>query len=192
VHLIVVRHGETGHNRDHIIQGWHNSKLSELGLQQSKEVADKLTEKPDIIFSSDLSRCCQTAEPIAKKFPGVQLLFDWRLRERNFGNLQNQANLEIDWNSFFDVDPSDSPQGAEPEVYLEERVKSFIRDLSLYAIETAVIVTHGGVLNRLGYILDPTYEHRRYDNTEIIKLDVNPQDIRFLPAKITKPWRPLS
>lgn len=189
--LIIVRHGQTAHNRDRIVQGWYNAELTDEGLKQAEDLAASLPDKPDIIFSSDLGRCRQTVEPIARKFPDAPLLFDWRLRERNFGELQNKS-AKIDWDSIFNVGPYDSPHGVEPLAHWEERLKSFVRDLNIYHINTAVVVTHGGVLNRIGYILDPNYEHQAYGNTATIELDIDPADTRFLPSQKLKPWKPLS
>ncbi len=190
--LTIARHGETTHNRDHKVQGWYNSELSETGIEQAQELAAKITDKPDMVFASDLKRCQQTAAPIIEKFPDLQVLLDWRLRERYFAKLQDQPSKNVDWASFQGAAPSDSPDGAEPELYFEERVKSFIRDLSLYNPKTVLIITHGGVINRLGFILDPNYEARWYENVEFVELDIDPDDVRFVAAKRSIPWSPLS
>ena len=55
--IYLVRHGETDHNRFGIIQGQLNTKLSDLGIEQAKQVAIKLQSvKFDHVFSSDLDR----------------------------------------------------------------------------------------------------------------------------------------
>lgn len=41
-HLYLVRHGETLFNKRRKIQGWCDSPLTPLGIQQAKEVKEKL------------------------------------------------------------------------------------------------------------------------------------------------------
>lgn len=57
-HLYLVRHGETLFNKRRKIQGWCDSPLTPLGIQQAKEVKEKL-EKLNIQFDSFY---CSTSE----------------------------------------------------------------------------------------------------------------------------------
>src|SRR3989339_819938 len=63
--LYLVRHGETEWNVKKINQGQSESFLTEKGIEQAKETAERLKDiKFDAIFSSDLSRTQRTAEII--------------------------------------------------------------------------------------------------------------------------------
>ena len=58
--LILVRHGETNENKNKIVQGFLNTTLSKIGIQQAKKVANRLKdEKIDFAYSSDLDRAKQ-------------------------------------------------------------------------------------------------------------------------------------
>ena len=61
--LILVRHGETNENKNKVVQGFLNTTLSKIGIQQAKKVANRLKdEKIDFAYSSDLDRAKQTAK----------------------------------------------------------------------------------------------------------------------------------
>ncbi len=42
LHIYLFRHGQTYFNKDHIFTGWKDSKLTPLGIRQSKIIAKKL------------------------------------------------------------------------------------------------------------------------------------------------------
>ena len=66
--LHLVRHGETEWNRDGRIQGWADTPLSERGHEQARELAATLGERSiGAIYSSDLRRAYETAEPLAQR-----------------------------------------------------------------------------------------------------------------------------
>ena len=53
MNVYIVRHGQTDYNEKKIVQGWLNSELNKSGIQQAKNVADKLKGIIfDIIYSS--------------------------------------------------------------------------------------------------------------------------------------------
>ncbi len=65
--LYIVRHGETDHNINKIIQGHLNTPLNSNGIIQAQKIANRLKDiNFDIIYSSDLSRAKTTAEEINK------------------------------------------------------------------------------------------------------------------------------
>ena len=55
--LILVRHGETIENEQHIMQGQTQGTLNATGQRQARELRESLkAEKIDIYMSSDLAR----------------------------------------------------------------------------------------------------------------------------------------
>lgn len=62
IELYITRHGETLENASQILQGHLPGHLSELGLQQARELRDRLAHMPfDHIVVSDLQRALDTA-----------------------------------------------------------------------------------------------------------------------------------
>ncbi|KAK6287920.1 hypothetical protein POUND7_014099 [Theobroma cacao] len=88
--IVVVRHGETEWNADGRIQGHLDVELNEAGRQQAASVADRLSKEPKVsaVYSSDLKRALVTAETIAARCGGLEVITDQDLRERNLGDLQ--------------------------------------------------------------------------------------------------------
>jgi broad specificity phosphatase PhoE len=86
-------HGTTTDNETNISSGWYNAELSELGIKQSLELWDKISDKNiDIVFCSDLKRAIHSAElTFGGKIPIIQ---DARLRECNYGQY-NAKSSEI-------------------------------------------------------------------------------------------------
>ena len=92
--LYLVRHGETEWNVKHITQGQSESSLTELGIQQAKNVASEFKDIHfDAIFSSDLSRTQRTAE-IIKLDRDIIIQTSELLRERNFGKFEGKHSDE--------------------------------------------------------------------------------------------------
>ncbi|KAK9670408.1 hypothetical protein RND81_13G200000 [Saponaria officinalis] len=88
--IIIVRHGETYWNALGKMQGQTDVDLNDVGRQQAMAVAERLSTEPDItaVYSSDLKRAFDTAQMIAAKFHGLQVIKDEDLRERHIGELQ--------------------------------------------------------------------------------------------------------
>lgn len=77
-------HGTTTDNEKGISSGWFDVELSELGVQQSKELWKTVKNKHfDVVFCSDLKRAVQSAELTFKD--KVKIIQDKRLRECNYG-----------------------------------------------------------------------------------------------------------
>ena len=63
--IIAVRHGETSWNVDARIQGQKDIELNDTGRWQASRVGAALKgEKISAVYSSDLGRAHQTAQPI--------------------------------------------------------------------------------------------------------------------------------
>jgi broad specificity phosphatase PhoE len=84
-------HGTTTDNQKEISSGWFDVELSELGIQQSNELWDKVKDKNfDVVFCSDLKRAVHSAE---LTFKGkVEIIQDERLRECNYGKYNAQPS----------------------------------------------------------------------------------------------------
>lgn len=65
--IILVRHGENDWVKKHRLAGWiPGIHLNETGQEQAKQVADRLAALPvKAVYSSPVTRCLETAEPIA-------------------------------------------------------------------------------------------------------------------------------
>ena len=86
--LYLVRHGQSAGNAEGRFGGHSPTPLSDLGKQQAEITGRALAkEKIDFIFSSDLARAVQTAEPLSKHL-GIPITPSPAFRERHVGVLE--------------------------------------------------------------------------------------------------------
>ena len=148
--LHLIRHGETDWNRDGRIQGQSDPPLSERGREQARALAERLGAEPiGELWSSDLRRAVETAEPLAARL-GLEVRVSPELRERDFGVNEGRLAAEVAaelgtvagtaWHG-----PDDRhPEGESlREVY--ERVAAFLDALLAGSpAEEIALVTSGG------------------------------------------------
>jgi probable phosphoglycerate mutase len=158
--LIIVRHGQSEGNRDRVFTGHGPSPLTERGREEARCVATRIAASPvDALFSSDLPRAVQTAEPIAE-LTGVPIVQDSALREKNFGDLTGMSFSELEakhpdvWRGLLARDTRFQPPGGESHAMCRERVSGFLS--RLFESRTSgrvVLVSHGVAINHLLFSL---------------------------------------
>ncbi|KVT17990.1 histidine phosphatase family protein [Burkholderia ubonensis] len=157
--ILFIRHGETAWNRIKRIQGHIDIPLADSGLAQAQRLAARLARETrdgarvDAIYSSDLMRAQQTAQPAADAL-GLPLVLRAGLRERAYGIFQGHDSTEIEarfpdaYAAWQTRDPGFEPEGGESQRAFYHRV--------LHALEPIVAahpggriacVAHGGVLD---------------------------------------------
>lgn len=83
IHLTYFVHGTTTDNERKLATGWLPGELSELGLEQTRQLAEQVKDRTfDVVICSDLHRAIQTVEIIF----GENFIEDERLREANYGD----------------------------------------------------------------------------------------------------------
>jgi len=86
--LFLVRHGQSAGNAEGRFGGHGPTPLSKLGMRQAEVTAKTLAkEGVSAIYSSDLHRAVQTAEPLAKLL-GLTVTATAAFRERHVGVLE--------------------------------------------------------------------------------------------------------
>lgn len=152
--LILIRHGETLCNQQHRMQGHSDSPLSENGLRQTRQLAQRLAPTAfKALYSSDSGRALATARAIADA-TGHEVVVDSRLRERNFGVLEGLTGPEMHtlhpeiFARFKTRDPSYAVPGGESALAFRERALGCLQEIvGSHADEAIVVVTHGLVLD---------------------------------------------
>jgi probable phosphoglycerate mutase len=163
--LYLVRHGEAEHNVRQIldsIAGDEVYTLTPRGREQIMTVAEAIAlDGPiDAIISSPMARTRETAAIIAKKTGIEKVLYDFRLRETDFGQWEGQP-----FQKFSQKYPSpemrmetDGSDGLESLMDERDRCADFLADLKEhYPGKRVVIVSHGDTLEQLhGLIVGET------------------------------------
>lgn len=144
--LIVVRHGETEENARRIIQGHGHGTLTAKGQRQIKQAAKQLAnEHIDVMYSSDLRRCVETARAIHAYHQNIPLILRTELREFRFGIFQGLPATWFSWVKRVDGGVKLRLPGIETPQMVRERLVPFLNHVfEKHAGETVLLVTHGG------------------------------------------------
>lgn len=154
--VILVRHGAFAPEGPPRYWGHTDLPLSPAGIEQAERLRDRLAREPiDLVFTSDLARCAQTATIVAAPHGLVPLLRP-NLREIRFGGCEGLSFAEIasrfpQAERFWAPDAVDVPfPGGESVAMLAERVRAFLAEASrLDAGAVALVVSHGGPVKAL-------------------------------------------
>ncbi|WAT00217.1 2,3-diphosphoglycerate-dependent phosphoglycerate mutase GpmB [Rouxiella chamberiensis] len=168
--VYLVRHGETEWNAARRIQGQSDSPLTEKGIFQAQQVAERVrNEGITHVIASDLGRTKRTAEIIADAC-GCKVLTDPRLRELHMGvletrNLDGLTGEEEAWRKqMVDGTPEGRiPQGETMSELAARMHEALNSCLDLPPGSKPLLVSHGIALGCLvSTILGlPAYAERR-------------------------------
>lgn len=94
--IITIQHTQAVHHTNGMVGSWTDWKLTEEGINQAKNIGEKLKRelagKEFVIYSSDLLRAKQTAESVGSCL-GVTPVLRSELRERNLGKCCGKSSL---------------------------------------------------------------------------------------------------
>jgi 2,3-bisphosphoglycerate-dependent phosphoglycerate mutase len=125
IELIFETHSLTEDNERRIATGWLPGQLSAEGQRQARLLGERRSQSEfDVIFASDLARAVETVRT-AFPSPEIPVLYDWRLRECNYGDLNGSPLDDLDYDGHLDVR---YPSGASLREAVE-RVETFLDDL---------------------------------------------------------------
>ena len=175
--IIMVRHGETDGNLKRIMLGQRiDEPLNSAGLKQAAVAAEKLASIPiGKIFASPLMRTRQTAEIIAGTI-GIPISFRDELKERDFGTLSGKKWDDLKspkkgWAGKLIQQDRDQkydyrPWGGESVEDVKARLKHIFSELKEME-DTALLVTHAGILRLTYHLLTAEKNVARFANASI-------------------------
>ncbi|KXT68498.1 histidine phosphatase family protein [Streptococcus cristatus] len=158
--LYLMRHGQTLFNQRHLIQGWCDSPLTELGIYQAQVAGNYFKEQGiqfDQAFSSTSERACDTLEIATEGKVSYQRVKG--LKEWNFGVFEGESedlNPALPYGDFF------VQYGGESQQELQDRIDHTIRELMEATTgNTILMVSHGGAIRNFARAWE------KYQRTEI-------------------------
>ena len=160
--LYLVRHGETEDNVNQIMQGQTQGRLTEHGVEQARELAERMRRKQiDAFFASDLQRSIDTCRIIAQPH-GKTIETTPLLRERDWGGF---TGLFIP-----DLKDRTWPDDIETIGQMKERARQFLDLLrKKHAGQKVLAVGHGIMNKAIQSVHDgkPMNEVERMTNGEV-------------------------
>ncbi len=158
--LIVVRHAETDANKRGALNGHAESAFTEAGKEQVLRVAQELRDE-DItaIYSSDLQRCLQTVEGIARFHPNVTITKTALLREIRLGKAEGTRILlpkpVLKYIARLAMKLHITPPGGETWKQVCARVTTLLDNLyTQHGDEKVLLVTHNVTMQAIRYVAE--------------------------------------
>jgi glucosyl-3-phosphoglycerate phosphatase len=155
--IIIWRHGRTEWNVIDRYQGQADIPLDEVGYAQAIQAAEVLAAyRPWRVYSSDLTRCYQTAEMLAQRV-GLDITTDKRLREINVGSWEGllgeeirAADPELARRLWAGEEVRRSPTGESPSEVAERMVEALTEIAEAAEDQSTVVVVTHGLAGRVG------------------------------------------
>ncbi len=145
--IILIRHGESRSNEAGTVTGHMDSKLTEKGIEQARQLAEKLRGVHiDIIYASPLSRAADTAKEIAKYHRGIRTVFRKELVERYGAAWEGMKIADLkEYSKRYELGYKPGGTGETVEE-VHERLRLLINEIfDKHRYDTVAIVTHGSV-----------------------------------------------
>jgi len=155
--IIIWRHGRTEWNVIDRYQGQADIPLDEVGYAQAIQAAEVLAAyRPSRVYSSDLTRCYQTAEMLAQRV-GLDITTDKRLREIHVGSWEGllgeeirAADPELARRLWAGEEVRRSPTGESPSKVAERMVEALTEIAEAAEDQSTVVVVTHGLAGRVG------------------------------------------
>lgn len=144
--IIFIRHGKTAGNCEKRYIGRTDEPLCGDGIA---EISPEKFPDADIVFSSPMKRCLETAKLI---YSGKEITVVGDFRECDFGDFEGKNYAELNGDPVYQswIDSGGKltfPNGEEPEAFKRRCVLAFeniVKDLK--PDSTAAFVVHGGTV----------------------------------------------
>jgi len=150
--IYFAAHSTSKDNEAEISSGWKDVGLSELGIQQSKELGERFKDiKIDLICCSDLKRAVDTVKiAFGNRIP---VIIDKRLRELNYGDFNGKPS-EVVGHMKKERIKEPFPNGESYEQAMV-RVHEFYKELKeKYPEKTVLVVGHRATQFGLDTLID--------------------------------------
>jgi broad specificity phosphatase PhoE len=180
IRIWLVRHGETEWNATKRAQGQADVPLNQAGRLQAQVAAAQLDGVNLAgVYSSDLSRAIDTAEPIARAH-GLEVVTDPAFREIDQGEWEGLGLEEIRarWPDLWGPARHyvQRPGGESPEQVQKRALEGMARVVERHKGGAVAIVSHGGtirwiVAHALGYDLEGSARIRGLSNGGALAMD---------------------
>ncbi|AHJ12810.1 MULTISPECIES: histidine phosphatase family protein [Sulfurospirillum] len=153
--IYLLRHGETGLNRQKVYFGHLDAAMNELGKECIAHVANNFFGPLDVIISSDLERCAESAR-IFSRSKKIKVTYDQRLRELDFGVFEGRTYASLmeefpkEAEQFFSGDYDFViPKGESVKMLFERTYEAFEEIIANHAGKHILISTHGGAIRAI-------------------------------------------
>lgn len=141
----LIRHGKTAGNIAKKYIGTTDEPLCLEGISEIKKIN---YPDCDLVISSPMKRCIQTAEII---YPDKKIIVYEGLKECDFGDFEGKNYIELtgnpDYQKWIDSNGKDTfPNGEAPEIFQKRCCETFLDIINKYNSIILSVITHGGTI----------------------------------------------
>lgn len=173
--IYLIRHGQTEWNVMKKLQGWNNSELTEKGIEDAKNLSERLKDIDfDIIYSSPQKRALDTAK-IIKANRDMEIITLEELKEIRFGVWQGMTLEKVkekyprEYDDYFNRPHLYKPIGdGESLKDIYQRAEKAYKKILNSKAENVLVVSHGVTLKALRAIV------KNISLEEFSQLEVHP------------------
>ena len=150
--VITIQHTQSIHHTNGMVGSWTDWDLSELGIEQARQIGKKLSAEISgnkyVLYSSDLLRAKHTAEIVANHL-NISPIITNVLRERNLGIAVGKSVKWLRENIEFQEKAVDDKMfhDAESRKDVWNRLQPFYNQIMQSENENIIIVSHGDTLS---------------------------------------------
>ena len=178
--LVLIRHGQSEWNKLNLFTGWKDPGLTNKGIKESEEAANKLNDFGitfDVMFTSKLTRAKDTGTRILKLLSqeNISVVEDEALNERKYGDLTGlnkdearqkfgEKQVQI-WRRSYNT----APPGGESLYDTYQRVIPYFKENivpEINAGKNVLISAHGNSLRALRKYLE------NFSEDEIVNVEI--------------------
>jgi broad specificity phosphatase PhoE len=158
----LIRHAEVAVPWKGICYGGMDVPLSPSGIEASRDLVANWPARPEHVVHSGLTRTRVLANMFVDRFPGLTMIEDDRLRERDYGSWEGKT-----WNEIFDSDPEHfhdlieqpdtyRPPGGETTSEMQARITNwYFEHREQFHEGSMIAISHSGPIAALcGAILE--------------------------------------
>jgi broad specificity phosphatase PhoE len=155
-------------NKKGVFSGRTETPLDPEGVAQAQAAGQKAKDlQIDLIVSSPMERCRETATIIAKEigYPVDNIVFEDLFMERAFGVLEG-----TEYRTDMDLDMH---EGVETADNIIQRAKEGVKYLQGLDHDNILMVSHGAIGRALRHTLHPHipyFDSERFENAKIVQL----------------------
>lgn len=151
VSITLLRHGMTIENEQKKYLGWNDCSLSKRGIAELKRLTTKSYPDPDLLITSDLKRCTETAQIL---FSNKQYVTSSLFREYHFGDWDGKTYEQLKddrhYRKWLRNPDKITPPNGESYIAFQGRILHGWQQILHYLlndkIKQIVIIAHGGVV----------------------------------------------
>lgn len=189
IELVLIRHGKTQSNSEHRYLGKTEENLSQKGRAElMKAIEQKQYPDAELVFSSPMQRCLETAKMI---YPDKVIFQIPEWEEMDFGDFEGKNYIELQKDERYQkwIDSNGTmpfPNGESRDDFITRCKQGFERMLQNTSQKSIAAIVHGGTIMALlcSYFGGEYFDYQTANGDGYIcRLDLSHEQLKITEIK---------